>query len=198
MVKVYHIFRGISQSELEGILHESGFLTTIGKKLLERIGVKTESGVSIGRGTVQNLVNLYNAWKAPEHPLDPETDLLVGKFLKVPEDDVLLWNKVEELRQSYRMGIKIGRDTKIGDDVLLGLGVSIGENCEISADCELDMFSTIQDRVFLGKSVFIGKDANVESGCRLMDRVIVTPRSVVKENSIIGEGNVFKGNKKYQ
>ena len=63
----------------------------------------------------------------------------------------------------------------------MGLGFSIGENCEISADCELDMFSTIHDRVFFGKSVFIGKDADVKSGCKLMDRVIITPRSVVKQ-----------------
>lgn len=198
MVRVYHIFGGISESELEGISDRFGFLTTIGKKLLERIGVETGAGVSIGRSTVQNLVSLYNAWKAPQHPLDPETEVIIGKCLQVPEDDVLLWNKVEELKQSYKMGIKIGRKTKIGNDVLLGLGVSIGEYCEISADCELDMFSTIHDRVILGKSVFIGKDSDVESGCKLKNRVIVSPRSVVKKNSIIKGGKVFKENTKYQ
>jgi acetyltransferase-like isoleucine patch superfamily enzyme len=198
MVKIYHLFGGISQFELENIIDEFGFITTDGKKLLERIGVKTEAGVSIGRSTLQNLVSLYNAWKSPGRSLDKETDLLVGKVLRVPEDDVLLWNKVEELRQSYKMGIKIGRNTKIGDDVLLGIGVSIGENCEISSNCELDMFSTIQDRVFLGKSVFTGKDSDVESGCRIMDRVTVSPRSVVKKNSIIKKNIMFKENIKYQ
>jgi len=198
MVKGRHIFGGISQHELEGILDGCGLLTANGKKLLERIGVHTEAGVSIGRSTIQNLVSLYNAWKAPEHPLDPETDLLVGKCLRVPEDDIFLWNKVEELRRSYRMGIKIGRQTKIANDVLLGLGVSIGNHCELSEGCELDMFSTIHDGVFFGKSVFIGKDSDVESGCRLIDRVIVAPRCVVIENSIIREDTVVKENKKYQ
>lgn len=198
MVKVRHIFRGISQAELEGVFDEAGFLTPNGKKLLERIGVKTGAGVSIRPSTVQNLVNLHNAWKAPKQPLDPETEVIIGNCLRVPEDDVLLWNKVEELRKSYKMGIEIGRDTKIGDNVLLGLGVSIGEHCEISTDCELDIFSTVHDRVFLGKSVFVGKDSDVESGCKLMGRVTVSPRSVVKKNSIIKEGSVFKGNKKYQ
>jgi choline kinase len=61
MVKVHHIFGGISQSELEGVLDEAGFLTTIGKKLLERIGVKTGARVSIGESTVQKLVSLYNS-----------------------------------------------------------------------------------------------------------------------------------------
>ena len=198
MAKIYHIFGGISQHELKGILDEAGFLTIKGRKLLERIGVEIGERVSIGLSTIQNLVNLYNGWKTPERPIDPESELIIGKYLKIPEDDIFLWNKVEELKQTYKMGIKIARDTKIGDDVVLGLGVSIGKSCEISEKCELDLFSTIHDRVFLGKAVFIGKDSDIESGSQLMDRVTITPRSVVKENSIISKGTVFKENKKYQ
>jgi NDP-sugar pyrophosphorylase family protein len=197
MAKVYHIFGGISEHELESILDKSGFLTIKGKKLLARMGVQTGIKVSIGKTTIQNLVNLYKAWKTPDHPIAPEIELLVGK-LAVPEDDIFIWNKVEELKETYRMGIKIGEFSKIGEEVMIGLGVSIGRYCEVSERCELDLFATILDRVFLGKAVFIGKDSDVESGSRLMDRVVVAPRTVVKENSFIPEVFVFNENKKYQ
>jgi len=156
MAKVHHIFGGISEHELENILDKSGFLTIKGKKLLVRMGVETGIKVSIGKTTIQNLVNLYNAWKMPDHPIDPRIELLAGK-LTVPEDDIFLWNKVEELKEFYRMGIKIGEGTQIGEEVNLGLGVSIGKSCEISEKSELALFSTIHDRVFLGKQSLLEK-----------------------------------------
>ena len=198
MPKIYHIFGGISEQELDGIVDESEFLTITGKKLIEKMGVETGRNVSIGKTTIQNLVNLYNAWKNPDRPLDPGIELIIGNHVNIPEDDVMLWNKAEKLRGSYKMGIKIGDYTKIGEEVNLGPGVSIGRSCEISQGCELDFFSTIHDRVFLGKAVLIGKDSDVESGSRLMDKVVIVPRTVVKKNCFIPEGIVFNENKKYQ
>lgn len=197
MPKIYHIFGGISEQELDGIVDESEFLTITGKKLLEKMGVETGRNVSIGKTTIQNLVNLYNAWKNPDHPINPEIELKIGK-VEISENDVMLWDKAEKLRESYKMGIRIGDYTKIGEEVNLGPGVSIGRSCEISERCELDFFSTIHDRVFLGKAVLIGKDSDVESGSRLMDKVVIVPRTVVKKNCFIPEGIVFNENKKYQ
>ena len=198
MPKIYNIFGGISEQELDGIVDESEFLTITGKKLLEKMGVETGRKVSIGKTTIQNLVNLYNAWKNPDRPLDPGIELIIGNHVNIPEDDVMLWNKAEKLREAYKMGIKIGDYTKIGEEVNLGPGVSIGRSCEISQGCELDFFSTIQDRVFLGEAVLIGKDSDVESGSRLMGKVVIVPRTVVKKNCFIPEGIVFNENKKYQ
>ncbi len=197
MARVYHIFGGISEQELDGIVDESEFLTITGKKLLEKMGVETGRNVSIGKTTIQNLVNLYNAWKNPDRPFDREIELQIGK-VEIPEDDAMLWNKAEELRESFKMRIRIRDYTKIGEEVNLGLGVSIGRSCEISERCEVDFFSTIHDRVFLGKAVLIGKDSDVESGSRLMDKVIIVPRAVVKKNCFVPEGIVFNENKKYQ
>jgi len=197
MAKIHHIFGGIAEHELDGILDESGFVTTQGQKLLRKIGVETEKKVSIGKTTIKNLFVLYNGWKTPKIPIDPETELIVGNFLKIPEDDTYLLKKWEILEQSFNMGIKIGEGTRIGEDVGLGLGVSVGRYCEVSDLCELCIFSTIHDRVYLGKSAHIGKDSDVKSGSRVMARAVVAERTIVKENSLIAEGIVFKDNKKY-
>jgi acetyltransferase-like isoleucine patch superfamily enzyme len=196
--KVRHIFGGISESNLEGFLDETGFLTAAGKRSLENLGVKTGARVSIGRTTLRNLAEVYNAWRAPERPVDAKAELLIGREIDVPEDDLFLWDKLEQLRRSYKMRITIGDNTKIGAEVNIGLGVSIGSDCEISERCELDMFSTLHDGVFLGRGVFVGKDSDVESGSRLLDKAVIAPRCVVKKKSLIRPGAVFKENKKYQ
>jgi len=139
--KIYHIFGGISEHELDGIVDDSGFLTTTGKMLLEKMGVETGREVSSAKSTIQNLDNLYNSWKNPDRPLHPEIELQIGK-VEIPKDDAMLWDKAEKLRGSYEMGIKIGDYTKIGEEVNLGVGVSIGRSCEISERCELEVFST--------------------------------------------------------
>jgi acetyltransferase-like isoleucine patch superfamily enzyme len=198
MTEIYHIFKGIPEHELEGVLDKSGFLTTKGQELLKRIGVETEAKVSVGMSTIQNLVNLYNEWKRPKAPLDPESEFIIGKFLGIPEDDVYLQEKLNVLTKSYRMGIKIGEGTRIGEEVSLGLGVSIGRYCEISDLCELCIFSTIHDRVSLGKAVFVGKDSDLEAGSRIMAKAVIAPRNIVKENSGITEGIVFDENRKYR
>jgi len=198
MTEIHHIFKGIPEHELEGVLDQSGFLTIKGQDLLRRIGVETEAKVSIGKSTIQNLVSLYNEWKKPKTPLDPESELIIGKFLSIPEDDVYLQGKLDVLRKSYKMGIKIGEGTKVGEEVSLGLGVSIGRHCEISDLCELCIFSTIHDRVYIGKAAFIGKDCDIEAGSRVMAKAVIAPRNIVKENSVITEGIVFDENRKYR
>jgi len=80
MGKVYHIFGGILEHELEGILDKSGFLTIKGRRLLGRIGVETGPKVAIGKSTIQNLVNLYNVWRRPARPIDLEIELLIGNL----------------------------------------------------------------------------------------------------------------------
>lgn len=198
MTEIRHIFGGISEYELDGVLDESGFLTTKGQELLRKIGVNTEAKVSIGKTTIKNLVSLYNDWKRPGTSIDSETELIIGKFLSIPEDDVYLQERWDALWHSFKMGIKVGEGTKIGEDVSLGLGVSIGRYCEISDLSELCSFCTIQDRVFLGKRSFVGKDSDIQSGSMLMPKAVIAPRNIVKENSFIPEGTVFNANMKYR
>ncbi len=198
MTKIHHIFGGISGYELNGALDDSGVLTAQGQELLRKIGVDVEAEVSIGKTTIQNLVGLYNAWKIPKTPMDSETEIITGKFFKIPEDDVYLQKKYDALAKIYKMGIKIGKGTKIGENVILGLGVSIGRYCDISDNCELCIFSTVKDRVYLGKASFVGKDSEIESESRVMSRAVIAPRNIVKKNSIIAEGFVFNENRKYR
>lgn len=198
MTEIYHIFKGISEHELEGLLNESGFLTIKGQKLLRRMGVETEVRVSVAKSTIKNLVSLYNEWKRPKTSIDSETELIIGKFLSIPEDDVYLQEELDVLIESYKMGIKVGEGTKIGENVSLGLGVSIGRYCEVSDLCELCIFCTIADRVVLGKGSFVGKDSDIQSGSMLMPKAIIAPRNIVKENSIITEGTAFNANVKYR
>src|SRR4030043_252635 len=75
-----------------GYYVETPFLTITGKKLLEKMGVETGRKVSIGKTTIQNLVNLYNAWKNPDRPLDPGIELIIGNHVNIPDDDVILGN----------------------------------------------------------------------------------------------------------
>jgi NDP-sugar pyrophosphorylase family protein len=198
MAQIHHIFSGISEEELDGALSKSGVLTIKGHDLLRRMGVETGPKLSIGMTTIQNLVILYNEWKRPKTRVHPETELIIGNYIEIPEDDVYLYGKSNELTQFFKMGIKVGEGTKVGETVHIGLGVSIGRYCEISELCDLCIFSTLHDRVHLGKAVFVGKDSDVESGSRIMAKAVIGPRNIVKENSIIPEGSVFNENKKYR
>jgi acetyltransferase-like isoleucine patch superfamily enzyme len=198
VAKVYHIFGVIPEHEIEGMLDEQGFITAKGQKLLKKIGVETGSKVSIKGSTLRSLINLYNEWKRPRRRIDPEIELIVGKFLGTPEEDIYLEERLDELRQSFRMGIKIGEGTRIGENVMLGLGVSIGRFCEISDNCEICIFSTLHDKVHLGKSAFVGKDSEIESESRIMPKAVIAPRNIVKKKSLIAEGSVFNRSNKYQ
>jgi acetyltransferase-like isoleucine patch superfamily enzyme len=198
VAEVYHIFGVIPEDEIDGMVDEQGCITAKGQKLLNKIGVETGSRVSIKKSTIKILVNLYNEWKRPHRRIDSETELIVGKFLGIPEEDIYLEERLDELRQSFRMGIKVGEGTRIGEDVMLGLGVSIGKFCEISDYCEICIFSTIYDKVHLGKSAFVGKDSDVESESRIMPKAIIAPRNIVKKKSLIGEGSVFNQSNKYR
>ena len=198
MAKVYHIFGVIPEDEIDGMVDEQGFITVKGKKLLKRIGVETGSKVSIKKSTIRVLVNLYNEWKRPRPRIDSETELIVGQFLGTPEEDVYLEDRLDELRQSFRMGIKVGEGTRIGEDVMLGVGVSIGKFCEISDYCEICIFSTIRDKVHLGKSAFVGKDSDIESESRILPKAVIALRNIVKKKSLIAEGSVFNRSNKYQ
>ena len=198
VAKVYHIFGVIPEHEIDGMVDEHGFITAKGQKLLKKIGVETGFKVSIKKSTIRALVNLYNQWKRPHHRIDSEIELIVGKFLGTPEEDIYLEERLDELRQSFRMGIKIGEGTRIGEDVMLGLGVSIGKFCVISDNCEICIFSTIYDKVHLGKSAFVGKDSDVESESRIMPKAVIAPRNLVKKKSLIAEGSVFNRSNKYQ
>ena len=198
VAKVYHIFGVIPEQEIDGMVDEQGFITANGQTLLKRIGVGTGSKVSIKKSTLRSLINLYNEWKRPHRRIDPEIELIVGKFLGTPEEDIYLEDRLDELRQSFRMGIKVGEGTRIGEDVMLGLGVSIGRFCEISDNCEICIFSTLHDKIHLGKSAFIGKDSDVESESRIMAKAVIAPRNIVKKKSLIAEGSVFNRNNKYQ
>ena len=198
MAKVYHIFGVIPDHEIDGMVDELGYLTAKGQKLLKRIGVETGPKVSINKSTIRALVNLYNQWKRPHRQIDPETELIVRKFLGISEGDIYLEERLDELRHSFRMGIKIGEGTIIGEDVMLGLGVTIGRFCEISDHCEICIFSTLHDKVHLGKSAFIGKDSDVESESRIMPKAVIAPRNIVKKKSLIAEGSVFNRANKYQ
>ena len=198
MAKVYHIFGVIPEHEIDGMVDELGYLTAKGQKLLKRIGVETGPKVSIKKSTIRALVSLYNQWKRPHRQIDSETELIVGKFLGIPEEDIYLEERLDELRQSFRMGIKIGEGTIIGEDVMLGLGVTIGRFCEISDNCEICIFSTLHDKVHLGKSAFVGKDSDVESESRIMPKAVIAPRNIVKKKSLIAEGTVFNRRHKYQ
>ena len=198
MAKVYHIFGVIPEHEIDGMVDELGFLTAKGQRLLKKIGVETGPKVSIKKSTIRALVSLYNQWKRPNRQIDPETELIVGKFLGIPEEDIYLEERLDELRHSFRMGIKIGEGTIIGEDVMLGLGVTIGRFCEISDHCEICIFSTLHDKVHLGKSAFIGKDSDVESESRIMPKAVIAPRNIVKKKSLIAEGSVFNRGNKYQ
>jgi len=175
---------------LLGILDISGILTPRGRDMLERIGVHTGENVSFGESTIQNLVSLYSAWENPIRT-DPELELVAGRDMNVPGDTFLYWEKAKELKQSSKMGIKIGEGTKIGQDVKLGLGVSIGADCEIMDRAELCDFSTVRDKVYVGKAVLIREGSEIKTGSRLMDKVVVGPGSIVSENSFIPEGVVF-------
>ena len=198
VAKVYHIFGVIPEDEIDGMVDEQGFITAKGQKLLKRIGVETGSKVSIKKSTIRVLVNLYNEWKRPRRRIDSETELIVGKFLGIPEEDIYLEERLGELRQSFKMGIKVGEGTRIGENVMLGLGVSIGKFCKISDNCEICIFSTIYDKVHLGKSAFVGKDSDVESESRIMSKAVIAPRNIVKKKSLIAEGSVFNRSNKYQ
>ena len=198
VAKVYHIFGVIPEDEIDGMVDEQGFITVKGKKLLKRIGVETGSKVSIKKSTIKILVNLYNEWKRPHRRIDLETELIVGKFLGTPEEDTYLEERLDELRQSFRMGIKVGEGTSIGEDVMLGVGVSIGKFCEISDYCEICIFSTIRDKVHLGKSAFVGRDSDIRSESRILPKAVIAPRNIVKKKSLIAEGSVFNRSNKYQ
>jgi acetyltransferase-like isoleucine patch superfamily enzyme len=179
------------------MVDEQGVITPKGRELLKRIGVERESNVSIKKSTIRLLINLYNEWKRPRPRIDSETELIVGKFLGIPEEDIYLEERLGELRQSFKMGIKIGEGTRIGEDVMLGLGVSVGNFCEISDQCEICVFATIHDKVYLGKSAFVGKDSEIESESRIMPEAVIAPRNIVKKKSLIAEGSVFNLNNKY-
>ena len=198
MAEIYHIFGVIPEYEIEGMVDEHGFVTAKGQRSLKRIGVETGPKVSIKKSTIRVLVNLYNEWKRPHPRIDSETELIVGKFLGIPEEDIYLEDRLDELRQSFRMGIKIGEGTRIGEDVMLGLGVTIDKFCEISDNCEICIFSTIHDKVHLGKSAFVGKDSEIESESRIMPKAVIAPRNIVKKKSLIAEGSVFNRSNKYQ
>ena len=198
MAKVYHIFGVIPEDEIDGMVDEQGFITAKGQKLLKRIGVETGSKVLIKKSTIRVLVNLYNEWKRPRPRIDSETELIVGQFLGTPEEDVYLEDRLDELRQSFRMGIKVGEGTRIGEDVMLGVGVSIGKFCEISDYCEICIFSTIHDKVHLGKSAFVGRDSDIRSESRILPKAVIAPRNIVKKKSLIAEGSVFNRINKYQ
>jgi acetyltransferase-like isoleucine patch superfamily enzyme len=198
MAEIYHIFGVIPEHEIDGMVDEEGFITPKGQKLLKKIGVEKGSRVSIKKSTIRALVNLYNEWKRPHRRIDSETELIVGKFLGISEEDIYLEDRLGELRQSFKMGIKIGEGTRIGEDVMLGLGVSIGKFCEISDHCEICIFSTIHDKVCLGKSAFVGKDSEVESESRIMPKAIIAPRNIVKKKSLLAEGSVFNQSNKYR
>jgi acetyltransferase-like isoleucine patch superfamily enzyme len=198
MAKVYHIFGVIPEHEIDGMVDEQGFVTAKGQKLLKKIGVETGSKVSIKKSTIRILVNLYNEWKRPHRRIDSETELLVGKFLGTPEEDMYLEERLGELRQSFRMGITIGEGTRIGENVMLGVGVSIGKFCDISDNCEICIFSSIRDKVHLGKSAFVGKDSDIESESRIMPKAVIAPRNIVRKKSLIGEGSVFNQRNKYR
>ena len=179
------------------MVDEQGVITPKGRELLKRIGVERESNVSIRKSTLRLLINLYNEWKRPRPRIDTETELIVGKFLGIPEEDIHLEERLGELRHSFKMGIKIGEGTRIGEDVMLGLGVSIGKFCEVSDYCEICVFATVHDKVYLGKSAFVGKDSEIGSESRIMANATVAPRNIVKKKSIIAEGSVFNQGKKY-
>ncbi len=49
----------------------SAFLTKVGKKLLEKMGVETGRNVSVGKTTIQNLFNLYNVAQKHQILIDP-------------------------------------------------------------------------------------------------------------------------------
>jgi acetyltransferase-like isoleucine patch superfamily enzyme len=197
VAEIYRMFGVIPEDEIDGIADEQGVITIEGRKLLKRIGVETGSKVSIRKSTIRSLINLYNEWKRPHRRIDSETELIVGKFLGIPEEDIYLEDRLSELRHSFRMGIRIGGGTRIGEHVMLGLGVSIGKFCEVSDQCEICMFSTIHDNVYLGKSAFVGKDSEIESGSKIMPKAVIAPRNLVKEKSSIAEGSVFNQGNKY-
>jgi len=198
MAQIHHIFKGISEHEIDGMVDEQGVITPKGRELLKRIGVERESNVSIRKSTLRLLINLYNEWKRPRPRIDAETELIVGKFLGIPEEDIYLEERLGELRQSFRMGIRIGEGTRIGEDVMLGLGVSIGKFCEVSDNCEICVFATVHDKVYLGKSAFVGKDSEIESESRIMPKAVIAPRNIVKKKSLIAEGSVFNQGNKYR
>jgi len=198
VAKVYHIFGVIPDHEIDGMVDELGYLTAKGQKLLKRIGVETGPKVSINKSTIRALVSLYNQWKRPHSQIDPETELIVGKFLGIPEEDIYLEERLDELRHSFRMGIKIGEGTIIGEDVMLGLGVTIGRFCEISDHCEICIFLHPSRQGPPRKSAFIGKDSDVESESRIMPKAVIAPRNIVKKKSLIAEGSVFNRGNKYQ
>ncbi len=197
MAKVYHIFGVIPEYEIDGMVDERGFVTPKGRELLKRMGVETGPKVLIRKSTIRLLVSLYNQWKRPCPRIDTETELLVGKFLGIAEEDVYLEERLDELRQTFKMGIKIGEGTTIGEDVMLRLGVSIGKFCEVSDNCEICVFATAHDRVHLGKSVFVGRDSEIESESRIMSRAVIAPRNIVSKKSVIAEGSVFNQGNKY-
>jgi NDP-sugar pyrophosphorylase family protein len=197
VAEIHHIFGVIPEHEIDGMVDEQGVITIEGRKLLKRIGVETGSKVSIRKSTIRSLINLYNEWKRPHRRIDSETELIVGKFLGIPEEDIYLEDRLNELRHSFRMGIRIGGGSRIGEDVMLGLGVSIGKFCEVSDQCEICMFSTIHDNVYLGKSAFVGKDSEIESGSKIMPKAVIASRNLVKEKSSIAEGSVFNQGNKY-
>ena len=197
MAKVYHIFRVIPEHEIDGVVDEQDFITLKGRELLKRMGVETESNVSIRKSTIRLLISLYNQWRRPHPRIDSETELIVGKFLGTPEDDIYLDDRLDELRHSFKMGIRVGEGTRIGEDVMLGLGGSIGKFCEVSDHCEICAFSVVHDRVHLGKSVFVGKDSEIESESRIMPKAIIAPRNIISKKSVIAEGSVFNQGNKY-
>lgn len=198
MADMTPIFGVIPEHEIDGIVDEQDFITPKGRELLKRIGVETGPKVSIKKSTIRSLIILYNQWRRPRPRTDPETELIVGKFLRIPEEDVYLEERMDELRRTFKMGIRISEGTRIGEDVMLGLGISIGKFCEVSDNCEICVFATIHDRVHLGKSVFVGRDSEIESESRIMSRAVIAPRNIIRKKSLIAEGSVFNQGNKYR
>jgi len=65
MAEIYPLFGVIPEHEIDGVVDEHGVITPKGRGLLKRIGVETESDVSIKKSTIRLLINLYNEWKRP-------------------------------------------------------------------------------------------------------------------------------------
>jgi len=198
MGNVYPILGVVPEREIDGMVDEQGFVTPRGRESLKRMGVETGPAVSIGKSTLRLLVDLHRGWRRPRPRIDPEAELIVGKFLGIPEEDIYLEERLGELRKSFRLGVRVGEGTRIGEGVALGPGVCIGRFCEVSDSCEICAFSTIRDKVYLGKSVFIGKDSEIGPGSRIMPGATVAPRNVVMEKAVIAEGGVFNENNKYR
>ena len=55
VAKVYHMFGVIPEHEIAGMVDEQGFITAKGQKLLKKIGVETESRVSIKKSTIKKI-----------------------------------------------------------------------------------------------------------------------------------------------